>query len=210
VPLVKGEFGVRWKFKKVKSRKECGKDKHDKGKGKAYDNHIDTDDEEEHDHADVDQRSLDGSLDDSHSAYGHLPVPSVVISNGQHRSTSAPSTRPASPSPYSQYLSSDWLPQSYLTPSNSHSTHPDSLLSLSSTTPRDAYAHARGMTPYLKLQDHSVIWEYALNVVVQMDVNRDTMDLLPNELKLVVTQVCQALYQYLRVFSCLWFGFNAN
>jgi len=50
------------------------------------------------------------------------------------------------------------------------------------------------MTPYLKLQDHNVVWEHTLNVVVRMDVDRDTGDLLPNELKLVVMQVCRLLY----------------
>jgi hypothetical protein len=135
-------------------------------------------------------------MDDANSSHGHLPVPSVVISNGhQSTSTPAPPSRPTSPNPYAQYLTSDWLPQSYLAHSHSHSTRPDSAsLSLASTTPHDAYAHARGMTPYLKLQDHNVVWEHTLNVVVQMDVNRDTTDLLPNELKLVVMQVCALVF----------------
>ena len=196
VPLVKGEFGIRWKFKKVKPRKENGKERHDKGKGKADSVHADTDDDEEHDHADVYQTSMMDSANDAHSSHGQL-VPSLVISDDHHStSTSAASTRPASPHPYTQYLTSDWLPQSHLSHSNSHSTShsipPDSASrSLSSTTPHDGYAHARGMTPYLKLQDHNIVWEHTLNVVVRMDVDRDTADLLPNELKLVVMQVCQ-------------------
>jgi hypothetical protein len=178
VPLVKGEFGVRWKFKKVKTRRE----KHDKGKGKADESHADTDDEEEHDYG-----SIEGSIDDSHSS--HLPIPSLIISDGT--STSAASTRPASPNPYAQYLTSDWLPPSSIAQSNSYATRPDSPSpSLSASTPHAAYAHARGMTPFLKLQDHSVVWEHTLNVVVRMDVDRDTTNLLPNELKLVVMQVC--------------------
>jgi hypothetical protein len=184
---------VRWKFKKVRSRKENGKDRHDKGKGKADESHADTDDDEEHDHADVDT-SMEGSVYDARGSHGH-GVPSVVISDGHHStSTSAPSTRPASPNPYAQYLTSDWLPQAYLAHSNSPSTYPASTSSLSSTTPHDGYVHARGMTPFLKLQDHNVVWEHTLNVVVRMDVDRDTTDLLPNELKLVVMQVCQPLH----------------
>ena len=187
VPLVKGEFGVRWKFKKVKSRKEHGKDKHDKGKGRA--DERDTDDDDDHTHTDVDQTSMEGSTDDAHSSHGHLHVPSVAVSDGRHgASSSATSTRSGSPNPYTQYLTSDWLPESYLAHSNSHAG-PNST-SLSSTTPHDAYAPARGSTPYLILQDHNVVWEHALNVVVQMDVDRDTADLLPNEFKLVVLQVC--------------------
>jgi hypothetical protein len=203
VPLVKGEFGVRWKFKKVRSKKENGRDKRDKGKGKADESHGDTDDDEEHDHVDVDQTSMEGSMDDAHNSHGQPAIPSVIISDGHSgTSTSAASTRPASPNPYAQYLTSDWLPQAYLAHSNSNSTHPDSASrSLSSTTPQGGYAHARGMTPFLKLQDHNVVWEHTLNVVVRMDVDRDTTDLLPNELKLVVMQVCQSPHLDLSVFS---------
>lgn len=203
MPLVKGEFGVRWKFKKVRSRKENGKDRHDKGKGKADESHADSDDDEEHDHTDVDRTSM-GGLYDAHGSQAHLGVPSVVISDGHHStSTSSASSRPASPNPYAQYLTSDWLPQSYLAHSSPHSTYPDSPSSLSSTTPRDGYAQARGMTPFLKLQDHNVVWEHTLNVVVRMDVDRDTTDLLPNELKLVVMQVCQPLHSDPSVYPCV-------
>lgn len=196
MPLVKGEFGVQWKFKKVKSRKENGK--HDKGKGRD-DGNVDSDEEESY----GDHFSVEASGDEATSSHGHgrVPVPSVIVSDG-HRTTStsgsgsASSSRPNTPNPYAQYLTSDWLPQSSLPPSLSqtsypHSPHPESTpsRSLSSSTPHSGYAPARGMTPYLKLQDHNVVWEHTLNVVVQMDVNRDTTDLLPNELKLVVMQV---------------------
>lgn len=182
----------------MKSRKENGKEKH--GKGKARDDgNLDSDEDAEaygEDHA-----SVEASGDEAPSSHGHgkRPVPSVVVSSG-HRvpstSESASSTRPSTPNPYAQYLSSDWLPHSLISPSPSHisyphSPHPESTpsRSLSSCTPQSGYAPARGMTPYLKLQDHSVVWEHTLDVVVQMDVNRDTTDLLPNELKLVVMQV---------------------
>jgi len=182
VPLVKGQFGVRWKFKNVKSRKE--KEKHSKGKAKTEESHANSDDGEEHGSGDVDRASVEGSMDDTHGSHVHLTIPSVLISDGYHSTPpSATSTRSASPNPYSQYLTSDWLPPSSL-PFNS--TRLDS--SLSSTTSYYRYAPARGMTPYLKLRDHNVVWEHTLNVVVRIDVDRDTMDLLPNELKLVVMQ----------------------
>lgn len=57
------------------------------------------------------------------------------------------------------------------------------------------------MTPYLKLQDHNVVWEHTLNVVVQMDVNRDTTDLLPNELKLMVMQVRLQLCNFMTSYA---------
>ena len=195
VPLVKGEFGIRWKFKKVKSPRENG---NHKGKGKD-DGHADSEEDDEHDTTDGGHMSVEASGDES---YGHGNIPSVVVSDS-HRSSStsasasAASSRPATPNPYAQYLTSDWLPQSYLSShprSFPHSPHPETApsRSLSSTTPQDGYAPSRGMTPYLKLQEHNVVWEHTLNVVVQMDVNRDTTDLLPNELKLVVMQVCPA------------------
>lgn len=51
------------------------------------------------------------------------------------------------------------------------------------------HSEARGMTPWARLQNYNVKFDYSVNVVVQMDVHRETGDLLPNELKLVVMQV---------------------
>jgi hypothetical protein len=47
----------------------------------------------------------------------------------------------------------------------------------------------RGSTLYFPLRDHAVSWEQIVDVVVQMGVARDTNDLLQNEMKLVVQQV---------------------
>ncbi|KZP16994.1 hypothetical protein FIBSPDRAFT_793627 [Athelia psychrophila] len=194
VPLVKGEFGVRWKFKKTKSRKDHRRDKQDKEKGRGEDGQADSEDEDEHDHAD------DGSGDEafpygSHGSHmnngSHLNIPAVVVSNGHHSTlASAASTRPASPSPstYAQFLNSDWLPQSFQSHTHPQNGSPPIPTSLAATTPQEAFVLGRGMTSFLPLQDHNVSFERTLNVVVQMDVNRDTMDLLPNELKLVVMQ----------------------
>ncbi|OBZ76213.1 hypothetical protein A0H81_03003 [Grifola frondosa] len=44
------------------------------------------------------------------------------------------------------------------------------------------------MTAWAQLQNYNVRWAHTVNVVVQMDVHRETRDLLPNELKLVVMQ----------------------
>ena len=51
------------------------------------------------------------------------------------------------------------------------------------------HSEARGMTPWARLQNYNVKFDHSVNVVVQMDVHRETGDLLPNELKLVVMQV---------------------
>lgn len=189
VPLVKGEFGARWKFKKVKARK--GSLKQDKGKRKKEDGQSDTDGEEEHEG----EEDLDDEPPSPNSGRNST-VPHLVVSDGTRSKTMSANSSPPRPStgPYAHYLSSDWLPQTFLSHTHSRTNLPETGAhqehqSLSATTPVDGYAHARGMTPYLKLQDHSVSWEHTLNVVVQMDVKRDTLDLLPNELKLVVMQV---------------------
>ena len=49
-------------------------------------------------------------------------------------------------------------------------------------------ADAKGMTPWAPLQSYNVRWDHKVSVVVQMDVHRETGDLLPSELKLVVMQ----------------------
>ena len=130
----------------------------------------DTDDD--HTHVDMDQTGMEGSTDDAHSSHEHLHVPSVVVSGSRHgTSSSATSACSSSPNPYTKYLISDWLPQSYLIHSNSHSAHLGPTTT--TLTPHDAYAHARGITPCLNLQDHNLVWKYALNVFVQVDVDRD-------------------------------------
>ena len=52
---------------------------------------------------------------------------------------------------------------------------------------------SRGCTDWSKLHNYNVKWDHRVSVVVQMDVHRETGDLLPNELKLVVMQVSTLL-----------------
>ena len=49
---------------------------------------------------------------------------------------------------------------------------------------------ARGRSPDEPLVDHNVVCGQSVNVSVSMAVHRETMDLQPCELKLVVEQVC--------------------
>ena len=44
------------------------------------------------------------------------------------------------------------------------------------------------MTPYLKLKDHSVVWSQTLDPILKFDIDRETSQVLPNPLKLVVMQ----------------------
>lgn len=162
-----------------------GKAYHGKEKGKE----VESTDEEE---------ARDGSGETSpedtntlNSTEEYLGVPSVSVT-GDSQSTIR--TNSPSPNPYARYLTADWLPNSALVPGSpvSQSTflNPPSL---SSTTPVEAYAPARGTTEWVKLADHCATFEHTLDVVVQMSVDRDTSDLLQNQLKLVVMQVGSCL-----------------
>jgi N-terminal C2 in EEIG1 and EHBP1 proteins len=204
VPLVQGQFGVRWKFKGVQSvpgarSKLFRNSGHYKGKGKAVvvqDESTSTDDDN-----DDDEEAQNGSGETSpedaitlNSGDDYMGVPSVVLSEDSHStgSRSTSNTHASSSHPYARYLTSDWLPHSALAHGSpgSHSTFSGSHSpSLSSTTPVEAYAQARGMTEWVKLREHSAKWEHTLDVVVQVGVDRETSELHPNVLKLVVMQV---------------------
>jgi hypothetical protein len=194
VPLLHGEFAVRWKFKHVHSppppsarsgvfpKAKAGSSK---GKEKAGGDVEDSDDG----HDGHDGSTLN-SVEDS--------VPSVVVSRDSHSPISTTGSSSRAPSKFDHYLTADWLPHSLLSSASSPSVTPADTPSLSHT-PIENYAQARGRTEFIKLKDHGVSWEHVVDVVVRMDIDRDTCDLLPNELKLVVMQVsacttCDVIY----------------
>lgn len=47
---------------------------------------------------------------------------------------------------------------------------------------------ARGMTAFLPLKEHSVVWSQTLDTILKFDIDRETSQILPNPLKLVVMQ----------------------
>jgi hypothetical protein len=47
---------------------------------------------------------------------------------------------------------------------------------------------ARGITPYLPLKDHSVVWSQSLDTILKFDIDRETSYILQNPLKLVIVQ----------------------
>ncbi|KAM5545402.1 hypothetical protein V8D89_001015 [Ganoderma adspersum] len=51
-------------------------------------------------------------------------------------------------------------------------------------------SEARGMTAWAPLQNYNVKRSHSINLAVRMDVHRQTGDPIPNELKVVVMQVC--------------------
>ncbi|KAF8909725.1 hypothetical protein CPB84DRAFT_1765306 [Gymnopilus junonius] len=128
------------------------------------------------------------------------------LNRGHTPSSKAPSVSShSSGNTHSQHLSVDWANNTGTTNSsttlastNSSSTTvgltPSTMPSdLSSTmnTPslvNVSFTPARGMTPYLKLKDHSVVWSHTLDTVVKIDVERETSQLAPSPLKLVVLQ----------------------
>ncbi|CAL1710293.1 unnamed protein product [Somion occarium] len=205
VPLVKGEFAVRWKFKNVQSgsgllskmkngggggaRTASGgsvattDDKSSvKGKGKAK--------------ADSSPYLLAAELHDDHSSesskYSYesehtaideeSSIPSAKNSNESQSSSSSSYRHGISTSPLTTPVPVSATP----TITKATATGMPTIPSLASSL----YSHveAKGMTEWAQLQSYNVKWNQKVSVVVQMDVHRETGDLLPNELKLVIMQ----------------------
>jgi hypothetical protein len=179
VPFVGGEFGVRWKFKgvqtpnaqkhgilhRVKSRNGSWS-RSEKGKGREDGG-----------------GTAEGVF--SPTAAPPMDTTASTTTSSTHASSSVSSR--SSEAAYSQYLSADWpstpsvstdLPSSN---SSAVTLAPLSAIPVSSTP-------ARGMTPYLKLKDHSVVWSQTLDPILKFDIDRETSQVFPNPLKLVVIQ----------------------
>ncbi|KDR76955.1 hypothetical protein GALMADRAFT_210142 [Galerina marginata CBS 339.88] len=145
---------------------------------------------------------------------GHVGVRQIV---GVGRSASGPSSVPmtrsgtssshvssvssrSSHTDHSQHLSADWGTNSSSLSTNSSSLTvaptPSSTSSDISTltipnTPtlvNVSSTPARGMTAFVKLKSHSVIWSHTLEPILKFDVDRENSQVLPNPLKLVVMQ----------------------
>lgn len=180
VPLISGQFAVRWKFKNVQSRSGLlSKMKanrswpsRNKGKGRASDVGLAIEvtpaEEEvysyvEDDTGDGSSPEYDGTDDESYrrrASSGDFP---------QEPETAVP---PVTPTP------------GIVQQAPSTSSAPEQR-------PGEPRSVARGVTPWRPLQNYNVKMNYDVNVLVQMDVHRETSALLPNELKLVVMQVCR-------------------
>lgn len=173
VPLVHGEFAVRWKLKNlttppgskssllgiVKSRRSGGTSPtlstvDIKGKGKEREEteeDADIEDDNESSSMYASSISPDGSSSLSSSGDDRPVMPSVVISSGASSS-------------------------------HSHS---------SSSTPSSSRPAARGQTPFLPLTEHSVTWSQSLSVYIKIPLSRDRENpdaLMANPAKFVVTQ----------------------
>ena len=72
----------------------------------------------------------------------------------------------------------------------------------SSLTPAMPGVHSdnRGITTWTELSDHTATWDHHVALVVRMDVDRETLDLHESELKLTVLQVSY-LYAHRRMLQ---------
>ncbi|KIK69704.1 hypothetical protein GYMLUDRAFT_236194 [Collybiopsis luxurians FD-317 M1] len=199
VPLVHGQFAARWKFKNVQSqtgllkrvrgRRGNQKDKDDKGKGKEKEK------EKEVEEADS-LRDTDAPSSSSNSASDEQNpnIPSVVVSGYTSPTSLHPPplefSRTSSSAPsFSSTSNSQTSSSPNLLTNLNLTSSPSNISSPSASTPAvGQYSTARGMTPFYKLKDHAVAWDHHLDVVIKMDIDRETSEILPNEFKLVIMQ----------------------
>lgn len=176
VPLISGEFAVRWKFKNVQSssgllskmkgnRSWPGMGRKGKGKNRDTGFEIEVTPAEDEDEAQMEDADEESSAQESEDEF----------TQDEHTDSAE----------FGGYLTSS--PPD--TPNPTATSTPASPLKTNPTTSPATQSEARGMTDWAKLYSYNVKWERRLNVAVQMDVHRETGDLLPNELKLVVMQV---------------------
>ncbi|KAF8961459.1 N-terminal C2 in EEIG1 and EHBP1 proteins-domain-containing protein [Flammula alnicola] len=180
VPFVSGEFGVRWKLKGVQAPSV-----HKQGEPLVGSDRF------------QELPSPGAPTEDGH--VGGSGRSSALRSPPVSRSSTPSVSSRSSHTDRSQQLSADWGTVSSLglssnssvatvAPSSSTtSTETPGILSTPSLFPA-SNTPARGMTPFLKLKDHSVVWSYLLDPILRLDIDRETSQILPNPLKLVVMQ----------------------
>jgi N-terminal C2 in EEIG1 and EHBP1 proteins len=178
VPLLGGEFGVKWRFKHVQSAgpnasllakmKLSKSSLHvDTGKGKGRDLSVD----------DGDLTPVDDDFQTNNGALG------PGINTDGFRTPSSGSYSPASISKSSaSSLYTTTTPDS----SSFNTTPPHSASSISSD---HSYSDGRGATEWAPLHEHTAEWQHTVSVIVRMDIDRETSTLQSNDLKLTVMQV---------------------
>lgn len=67
-------------------------------------------------------------------------------------------------------------------------TYPADRSPTTALAPPLSLTPARGMTHFHKLRDHTVNWNQALDTIIKVDIDRETSQILPCPLKLVVMQ----------------------
>ena len=188
VPFMSGEFGVRWKLKSVHTPTTHKQGLFDRVMGGG----------ERRGSADK------GKAREDVGAASWPPTPTEdsgrTSSGWRRKATTAPTPLQGTPSVssrssltgHSQHLSADWPSSTNTSGFSSNSTatlgptSTDTSSTLLTLTPSTTLA--RGMTPFLKLKDHSVTWSYMLDPLLKLDIDRETSQVLPRPVKLVVMQ----------------------
>lgn len=176
VPLLGGEFGVKWRFKHVQSpgrntgllaRIKANKStpQIDSGKGKGRDLNVEED-----------LTQVDDELQRSQGAHGH-----GIYVNGFRTPSGGSSPTNASKSPASYF--NDVMTQD----SSLFSTTPPHPTT-SSMSVDHSYSDGRGATEWAPLHEHTAKWQHTVAIIVRMDIDRETLTLQPNDLKLTVMQ----------------------
>ena len=166
VPLLGGDFAVKWRFRNVQSpggnhNGLLSKMKANSSattmtlKGKTKDYFPDTG-------------------DSSITQFGYPWTDNDTTGRGTPDSSNSPDY----PSPVGTKSSSSSF--SIISPSVTPSLTP--------AMPR-MHSDGRGLTTWTELSDHTATWNHHLTLIVRMDVDRETLDLHANELKLTILQV---------------------
>ncbi|KAF8802042.1 hypothetical protein BYT27DRAFT_7226612 [Phlegmacium glaucopus] len=207
VPFVSGEFGVRWKFKDVQSSSASKKGLLGRVKGNVKKNSKDDKGK---------GRNSDGELlaGNGNHDVAHPPLTNVThgVASGQpasrapaDRSTSVGSvesgthtssylsTVPSQPTLHSsgssRIFNSATANASHVTMvPESNVNEPLDLSAIVSTSVPITATLRRGTTSFLKLQEHSVVWSHTLDTILKFDIDRETYQIQPQPLKLVVMQ----------------------
>ena len=163
VPLLGGQFGVKWRFRNVQSnagllaKMKAGKSTPVVSEGKGKDKDLSP-----YGDPTPGYPTYDATEHHGHGIYvnGFRSTESTdYLTAGMHASQEA---------------------------SSSTVTSPDAI---SAAPMGHSYSDGRGTTRWSPLQEHTAQWEHTVTVVTRMDVDRETSGLLSNELKLTIMQV---------------------
>ncbi len=180
VPLVSGQFGVRWKFKNVQSGAGILAKMKPRSASSAVGLGL----------------RKDNRSSSSSGTIGTPPGPEISVegeSMGDRVSIddldSTPESRTSAV--YGRYLTTSPPDTPVPPPASTPSLIPLSTTSSTATARGfggERRGEARGMTEWVALKNYNARWDHKVDVLVQMDIHRETGDLLPCELKLVVMQ----------------------
>ncbi|KAG8924356.1 hypothetical protein FRC03_011266 [Tulasnella sp. 419] len=183
IPLINGQFAVRWKFRNVVSSVSRASTPHSANTFKT-------------------NGSAEASSTAPVSEFGALETPRLTAEEkGKAKASGSDEDDAESSTPMQSAAATNGSSSygKFLTPApvspTRPSTKPTSTPSISSSsslqtpTLADTRSDGKGVTSYVQLRDHAVRWEHTTEVVVELKIKRETGDLLPSELKLIVHEL---------------------